>query len=77
MGRSGSSIEGSNSVMAKYHMNNCNSKGMLRVTSTCTVHSPRTSRLLDSRPMPINVPSSVAKTMPTSATRKVLDKPTR
>ena len=76
-GLKGSSIVGSSSVMAKYHMNNCSSKGTLRVTSTCTVQRPRTSMLLDRRPMPIRVPSTVASTMPTSATRKVLDRPTK
>ena len=77
MGWRGASIEGNNSVITKYHMNNCNSKGMLRVTSTCTAHSPRNRMLFDNRPMPINVPSTVANTIPTKATRKVLDKPTR
>jgi hypothetical protein len=33
-GLRGDSMGGSNSVMAKYHMNNCSNKGMLRVTST-------------------------------------------
>ena len=76
-GRSASSIGGSVSVRMKYQMNNCNNSGTLRKNSTYTLHSVRTRKLRDSLPMPISVPSNVASTMPTTATRKVLDRPTR
>jgi len=60
---------GNNSVMAKYHMNSCSSKGMLRVISTKLAHKVLTKVFWVSRPMPIMVPKMVAKTNPTKATR--------
>ena len=72
-----SSIGGSNSVITKYQMKSCSSSGTLRNISTYVLQTVRTKKLRDSRPTPTSVPSSVASTMPISATRKVLDKPTR
>ena len=68
---------GSACSTAKYQNRIWSSSGTLRMTSMYTVASLATSQLDDRRARPIAKPRMVARTMPMTATRIVLSRPTQ
>ncbi|MOA65605.1 hypothetical protein D3C78_1920570 [compost metagenome] len=65
------------SVISAYQKNSCSKSGTLRITSTYTEVIFPTSQFLDSRPIPISTPSSVAATNASRPTRSVFSTPTK
>ena len=75
-GDSASRGPGRPSVITAYQKKSCTSSGTLRMNSTYAALRVLSRKFFDSRQSPIAVPSTVASTMPTSATASVLVSPT-